>query len=290
MFDVVTVGDVMLDVRVETSALLAGGDVPGRLRVSPAGTSTNAATWAASVGATARVHARIGDDLAGRLVVEALREAGVDPAVVVAAGEGTGTMLIVHQAEERSMVADRGANGGFSPDDLPSRIDGRTVLVSGYVVCDPATTPTARAAIERASGALVAVEAASWPVVASFGPGAFLDATRGASLLFANEAEATALTGTDADRSLDALAERYPRVALKRGARGASLRWDGERFDAAAPHVEAVDPTGAGDAFDGVFLAEIARGLAPDEALAAACAAGARCTAGPESWPMREVP
>lgn len=289
MFDVVTVGDVMLDVRVETTALLAGGDVPGRLRISPAGTSTNAATWAASTGATARIHARVGDDLAGRLMIEALRGADVDPAVVVARGEGTGTMLIVHQAEERSMVADRGANGGFAPADLPDRIEARTVLVSGYVVCDPATTATARAAIERSGGALVAVEAASWPVVAAFGADAFFDATRGAALLLANEAEAAELAGVDAGLALEVLAERYPRVALKRGPRGASLAWDGERFDAPAPSVRAVDPTGAGDAFDGVLLAGLARGASPQEALEAACAAGARCAASSESWPTEVV-
>jgi sugar/nucleoside kinase (ribokinase family) len=45
------------------------------------------------------------------------------------------------------------------------------------------------------------------------------------------------------------------------------------------------DPTGAGDAFDGVFLAALATGASPGEALRAACAAGARVAAGPDLWP-----
>lgn len=289
MVDVVTIGDAMLDVRVETAALRVGGDVPGRVRVDPAGTSTNAATWAASVGASARIHARIGDDAIGRLIVEALREAGVEPAMTVAVGESTGTMLIVHEAGERSMVADRGANGGFAPSDLPDAIVARTALVSGYVVCDPATTPTARAAIERARCDLIAVEAASWPLIESFGRARFLEATVGAHLLLANEAEAEALAGVDVEGAGPVLARHYPRVAIKRGERGATLLWDGDSMDASAPRIEAVDPTGAGDAFDGVFLATIARGGTPRAALEAACAAGARCASSTESWPTKEV-
>src|SRR4029453_6956539 len=50
------------------------------------------------------------------------------------------------------------------------------------------------------------------------------------------------------------------------------IRYEGE------PVVEA-DPTGAGDAFDGVFLAALATGASPGEALRGACAPGARAPA-----------
>jgi 2-dehydro-3-deoxygluconokinase len=59
---------------------------------------------------------------------------------------------------------------------------------------------------------------------------------------------------------------------------GLLIRYEGE------PVVEA-DPTGAGDAFDGVFLAALATGASPGDALRAACAAGARVAAGPDLWP-----
>ncbi len=45
------------------------------------------------------------------------------------------------------------------------------------------------------------------------------------------------------------------------------------------------DPTGAGDAFDGVFLAAAARGASPAEALRRASAAGARVVQSLETWP-----
>ena len=63
--DLIAVGDVMVDVHVQAPALKRGGDVHGRVRLQPAGTSANAAVWAAWDGATARVHGRVGDDWRG---------------------------------------------------------------------------------------------------------------------------------------------------------------------------------------------------------------------------------
>jgi len=47
------------------------------------------------------------------------------------------------------------------------------------------------------------------------------------------------------------------------------------------------DPTGAGDAFNGVLLAALVRGRSPGDALAEACRAGARVAASFETWPER---
>ncbi len=79
--DLITVGDVMFDVHVHAPALKRGGDVHGRVRLQPAGTSANAAVWAAWDGADVRVHGCVGDDLTGRLLREALAERGVDAAL-----------------------------------------------------------------------------------------------------------------------------------------------------------------------------------------------------------------
>ena len=50
------------------------------------------------------------------------------------------------------------------------------------------------------------------------------------------------------------------------------------------PIVE-VDPTGAGDAFDGVLLAAFARGAEPEKVLQRACHAGALVAASAQTWP-----
>ena len=162
--DLITVGDVMFDVHVRAPALKRGGDVHGHVRLQPAGTSANAAVWAAWDGADVRVHGCVGDDLTGRLLREALAERGVDAALTTDDHAPSGAMLVVVEAGERSMVADRGANALLTPDHLPGSLDAGAVLVSGYLLLQEPTTPAGLAALERAHavvrrgrGVLVAV-------------------------------------------------------------------------------------------------------------------------------------
>ena len=84
--DLVCVGDVMLDIRVDADTLRRGGDVHGRVLLQPGGTSANAAVWGAWAGAATRVHGRVGDDLQGRTVRAALTERGVDAALTSTRG------------------------------------------------------------------------------------------------------------------------------------------------------------------------------------------------------------
>jgi sugar/nucleoside kinase (ribokinase family) len=284
--DLVCVGDVMLDVRVDAETLRRGGDVHGRVRLQPGGTSANAAVWAAWSGASARVHGRVGRDIAGRTLTEALRERGVDAALTVDAWAPTGTMLVVHEPGDRSMAADRGANARLSPDDLPEHIEAGAVLVSGYLLLQDEGHDAAIAAIERSGGApFVGVEAASWPLVEAHGADRFFRETTDASVILANEREARSLTGMEGANAAAALGERFRIAAVKLGERGAALCVAGDLIEIRSETVEELDPTGAGDAFDGVLLSAMARGVKPDEALRRACHAGALVAAGSGQWP-----
>ncbi len=283
--DLAVVGDVMIDVSVETSALATGGDVHGRVLVRPGGSAANAAVWAAAARASVRVHGRVGGDLTGRLVQEALASHGVETVLAVDPSAPTGSMLVVHEAGERSMVADRGANARLSPGDLPDRIEAGAVLVSGYLLLDEASSPAARAALDRARARFLAVDAASWPLLREFGTTRFFAATERATVLLANEQEAEVLCGRRGEDAAEALAQRYPVVCVKMGSRGAALSWESLLIRYEGDPVHEVDPTGAGDAFDGVLLAALSMGGSPGEALRSACAAGARVAAGPGLWP-----
>lgn len=283
--DVVTVGDVMLDVRVEADALEEGGDVHGRVLVRPGGSASNAAVWAAHAGARARVHGRVGTDTAGALIRDELMRRGVEPALVIDPAADTGTMLVVHEPGERSMVADRGANGRLAPDDLPERIEAKAVLVSGYLLLFEPTFAAASAALERARARFVAVDAASWPMVRDFGVDRFFDVTRPANTILVNEREAEVLTGRRGDDAADVLAQRFSVVCVKLGEAGAVMSWEGLVIRYGAVPIRELDPTGAGDAFDGVLLAQLAAGRSPGDALHAACRAGASVAASYETWP-----
>jgi sugar/nucleoside kinase (ribokinase family) len=280
--DLIVVGDVMVDVSVEAGRLATGGDVHGEVRLRPGGAGANAAVWAACHGARVRLYGRVGEDLPGRLLAEAVAARGVEGRLTVDPAARTGAMLVVHQAGERSMVADRGANATLSPDDLPDRLEAGAVLVSGYLLFHPGSEPAARAALERADAPLVAVDAASWPLLEAFGVERFLQATAGANVLLANEREAEVLSQDD--RML--LEDRFARVCRKRGAEGAVLASRGKTLSARPdPVARPLDPTGAGDAFDGVLLAALVKGAGDEEALRRACDAGRAVVMNAETWP-----
>jgi ribokinase len=286
--DLVTVGDVMLDVRVEAGALARGGDVHGRVLVQPGGGAANAAVWAAWSGARTRVVGRVGDDAGGRVLRDALAERGVQATLSVDAEEPTGTMLVVVEAGERSMVADRGANARLVPEDLPASIHAGAVLVSGYQLLQEDSRTAALAALNRAEAHFVAVDPASWPLVEAFGVERFLEETARANVVLANEAEARTLTGLDADAAVRALAKRYALACVKLGGRGALLSFEGEVLEEPADAIDVVDPTGAGDAFGGVLLGALARGASPTQALRTACRAGALQASRATTWPEAE--
>jgi len=287
--DLLCIGDVMVDVLADARELARGGDVHGRVRIQPGGTSANAAVWAVWDGAQARVHGGIGTDIAGRLLREALSDRGVKMKLTPYPDAPTGAMLVMGEPGERSMVADRGANARFRPEALPGMLVCGAVLVSGYLLLHEDTFDTAMAALERAVTPLVAVEAASWPLIESFGVDRFFSSTDRATVILANDREAEVLTGLTGEKAARALSTHFPLACVKQGADGATMVADGEVHHADGESIDEIDPTGAGDAFDGVLLAALARGLSVDDALRRACHAGALAAGTRGSWPPEGV-
>src|SRR5581483_11738667 len=129
---------------------------------------------------------------------------GVEAVLAVDRSMPTGSMLVVHEAGERWVVADRGANQAMAPGDLPTRIEADAVLVSGYLLLQRGSSAAARAALERARARYVAIDA-------------FFEATAAATVLLANRREARVLSGLDGEDAAEALARRYPVVCVKLG-------------------------------------------------------------------------
>ncbi len=80
---------------------------------------------------------------------------------------------------------------------------------------------------------------------------------------------------TEAEAIREILSMGVKAVALKRGADGSSYFDGREEVSVPAHRVEEIDPTGAGDCFGGAFVSCWLRGIAPEDALALANAAGA---------------
>ena len=279
---VLVVGDVMTDIVVRLSGPIApGADTPAQIDATPGGSGANQAAWLAWSGADVTFAARVGaGDVAAQS--KALAAIGVNPVLVGDPERPTGRLIaLVDAGGERSFLTDRGANENLCADDLPEALlDGVGLLhVSGNAFFAPSPRAGVLALMEaaRRRAIAVSVDPCSTSFLKMVGVANFLQWTSGADLCFPNLAEAETLSGaTDPDARLAALLAHYPLLIVKDGARGAHLFTDGggKKISCAAPVVQVIDTTGAGDALLGGFLAAWLAGKGLEFCLLAAVKAG----------------
>jgi sugar/nucleoside kinase (ribokinase family) len=240
-----TLGDLLLDVVVRLEGPIAEDtDTYGRTRVGAGGQAANVAAWVVALGGSARFIGKRARDAAGRLVADELAGRGVElagPEVEV----GTGTVVSIATPDgKRTMLSDRGVSVVFEPAELDDawldRCDWLHVPV--YSLARPPLRDTALRAISAIRqvsldlSATVALEQAGIDLVRE------VIAEHRPAVVFGNEEE-VALLDPGADT-----------VVVKRGARGVVVRTRGETREHPAREAEAVDTTGAGDAFAAGFL------------------------------------
>lgn len=115
---------------------------------------------------------------------------------------------------------------------------------------------------------------------APFGPEVCAYPLELVDLLIVNETEATGLAGASEPTALASLCP-HAQIALTLGAAGVQYRSPSEEFHLPAPHVEAVDTTGAGDTFIGYFLQGLTTSMTARDAMARAVKAAALCVTRP---------
>ena len=278
---VLVVGDVMTDIIcLPEGPIERGSDRRASIRLRPGGSGANQASWLAALGLAVGFAARVGVEDAERLTAD-FAASGVVASLAADPELPTGTLgTLVAPDGERSFLTDRGANARLSAADLPeSLLDGCAMLViSGYALFEAGPRGAVGALMARARDRRipVAVDPASVGFLRELGVATFLDATRGATTLFANEAEALVLAGSGGlAEALPTLAATYGRVVVKRGPAGALIASHGViETERLAPEVTAIDTTGAGDAFAAAFIASELSGMDQAAALERAVAAG----------------
>lgn len=267
----VSIGDLVLDVSiVPETPLEPNDDTPASITIGGGGQAANFCAWAAALGEPSRLVTRIGDDESGKRLVADLESRGVEVRPVWAA-EPTGAIAVLIAPDGgRTMATQRGASVGLSPEDLDEAWfrDARLLHVPAYsLFLEPLASAT-RAAIRivREAKGMLAVDLSSAAGLRAYGPSrmAYVLARLTPEVLFATEKEAETLAVP-----LESLAQ-VP--VLKRGALGCTVFGR----DIAAPDVDAIDPTGAGDAFAAAFCVAWLRGATPVEAAENAVNAASR--------------
>ena len=185
-------------------------------------------------------------------------------------GDATGRCLVnVTEDGQRTMCTYLGAANALTPDDVdPELIASSEILyLEGYLF-DP---PDARAAFAKAAtaarkaGRRVALSLSDAFVVERHRDDLLTFIASDTDILFANEAEVTALfPDTSFDAAVKALAGKVATAAVTRGAWGSTLVIGGSATPVpAAPVDKVIDTTGAGDQYAAGVLYGLARGLAP---------------------------
>lgn len=232
------------------------------------GSCANTVATAGRLGCRALYCGQVGDDQMGRMYARLMEKATGSHALQFSDQAATGKCLsIISRSDaERTMLTDLGAAVGLSELGAFRKALATTRIAhfTGYTFLGGPVQTTVLEALKiaREAGATISVDAAD-PFVIDTVKDLFWDILgSSADLVFLNEEEARHLTGLSAEEAVNAIAEqaRIETVVVKLGKRGSLVR-SGERVLRVDAHlVEAVDTTGAGDAYAGGFLTGMARG------------------------------
>ena len=244
------------------------------------GVALNPAVTVAKLGGLAAgLIGYIGGDAAGQMIKAELEQLGLNTSrLIIDPSRPTGICIVaVHPDAERSFIISAGANAGLQAGnlDVSGLQPGDFFHIGGAISMAGRQTLLSQV---RAQEAIVSVDVSfdssgQWwsrlaPIFSAI------------DIFMANAFESERLTGasdpTQAARQVSAAGPSL--VVIKLGQDGAyvfSSTWEGHlpSFE-----VEAVDTTGAGDAFAGALLYGLAKGWAIEQAALFANAVGALCT------------
>jgi len=277
---IVVFGSINLDLVARIERLPQPGETITGISFAtlPGGKGANQAVAARRAGADVAMAGAVGTDPFAATALSGLVASGVDVTWVRQVAAPTGVALIhVDAAGQNAITVIPGANATVRATDVPETAlgPGATLLLQLEVPLNAVCDVASRA---RQCGARVVLNAAPARAL----PAALL---AGLDVLIVNATEAATLAAAlDIPGTPEAFAAAMYRrhacaVIVTLGPRGVLAAVDGTLFTAAAPAVEIVDTTGAGDAFAGVLAAALDRHAGWPRAIAEGVAAGSlACT------------
>lgn len=283
--DLVVIGDLNPDAIVAGEAIEPEFGQVERLADHGAlvlgGSGGIAASGSARLGLRVAFVGVVGDDAAGRFVLDELRARGVDTGWCrVDAELPTGLTVAISRGDDRAILTSPGTIAALRPDDVPVAevARARHVHLTSFYLHEGLREGAAHLlASIRAAGATTSLDC-GWDPRDEW-EGGLDDALAATDVFFPNAAEACRIAGSDnPGEALERLAARVPEVAVKLGERGAIAARGSERAGAAPPAVTPLDATGAGDSFAAGFLRGLLDGRPLGETLSLAVACGALST------------
>jgi 2-dehydro-3-deoxygluconokinase len=234
------------------------------------GDTSNCAVAAARQGLRVAYASAVGDDMAGRSLMAMWRAEGVSTGLVQVTAAPTGLYFVSHgpNGHEFSYRRENSAASLYGPDDLPREAiaSARIIHASGIsqAISGKACDAVFEAfALARKAGVMTSYDTnlrlKLWPLARA--RAIIMAACEQADIVLPGHDDAALLTGkTDPDAICDAFLDIGAKVvALTLGADGSLVATPERRERIRSITVSAIDATGAGDAYDGAFLAQFIR-------------------------------
>ena len=269
MYDILTIGEMLIDL---TQTGVSDQGIPV-YTAFPGGAPANVAVAAAKLGASTAFIGKVGDDAFGKLLVDTVKNNGVNADGMIVTDTANTTLAVVslQQSGERDFAFYR---KGFADTQLSeSEISDDTlknthILHFGSVSMteDPSRTATFNSALRAKNmGATITYDpnyrASLWDsvddaLVQMKMPLSIVDI-----LKISNEELPLIADTDDPEEGTKLLSERYgiPLILLTLGAKGAYYRFGDCTGLCEGVKVKVADTNGAGDTFFGAFLSGMAR-------------------------------
>ncbi|MXV89130.1 MAG: ribokinase [Acidimicrobiia bacterium] len=266
------VGSTMMDLVAYADRLPEAGEtvVGSSFQTGFGGKGANQAVMARLLGADVSMVCCVGTDGYGTETLQNFAERGIDTtwARRVPGASGVAPIWVEASGQNRIIILP-GANLAMDPNVAVAAVnDGPAPgVVAGQFEIPQSVTAAAFAAARRRGAITVLNPAPAAPLEAEL--------ASASDWLIPNEVELTALTGEDpgdglpSDDLLRSVADRVGcRLLVTLGEAGSALvGTDGSVHRAPAPTVDAIDTTGAGDAFVGGFIWALAGGRSEMDAV-----------------------
>lgn len=268
--DVTVLGSANVDLVLKVDRYPGAGEtiVAGEDTEVAGGKGLNQAVASARAEARTAFVAAVGEDDAGRTLLAAMREEGIEAASVRTLPAATGRAVVVVQPSgENTIFVVPGANELLTLDEAAREMIAASAVLVAQLEVSPVVVAEALAVARRA-GVTTVLNAA---------PALRLDedVLGDVDVLVVNEHEATILAGhEDPHEAARLLTGTVGQVVVTLGAAGA-LHVGPDLTEARIPGLpaDAVDTTGAGDTFVGALAAALAQRLPMAHALRRAVAA-----------------
>jgi D-tagatose-1,6-bisphosphate aldolase subunit GatZ/KbaZ len=285
MYDIVTIGEILVEVL--TNRIGQPFTESGYLRGPyPSGAPAIFIDQAALCGARTAIISKIGNDDFGKINMKRLIEDGVDTTQVICTKDNTtGTAFVTYFADgERQFIFhfSHAACGELAPENVNEEVikKSRVLHIMG---CSITGSPSMGEAIMKAvriaaeNNVKIAFDPNIRPELYHGRVADFYEEILGYCDFLLTGKNEISLLCPNIENPIDYLVGEKERiVVVKDGSKGASLYTKKIRLRAPVFPANQVDPTGAGDSFDGTFLALMCDGYFLEDCMLYAAAAGAK--------------